>query len=137
MKTWKGIYHFEKAPENFLSKEIRFEMQVDEKDGSFSGIFIDEEYAALTEHQAKVSGFFDENYVSFVVVYPFQRLYKEDGTPVLLTDNIDQEITWYGEFEESPTKFLGSWELIHQTHVGYQGVNLVAATGPFEMEVAD
>jgi hypothetical protein len=134
MKTWKGIYRFEKAPEALLSKSVKFEMHIAESDGSFSGKFIDEEYAKLCEHEPKVSGFFEENYASFVVVYPFRRVYKEDGTPVLITDFTDQEVTYYGEFEEDSTnKILGSWEIIFETHIGTQGVNLVAASGPFEM----
>jgi hypothetical protein len=133
IKTWKGVYRFEKAPEALHSKSIAFEMHIDENDGSFSGKFSDEEYATICEHEAKVSGFFEENYISFVVVYPFRRVYKEDGTPVLITDFTDQEVTYYGEFEEDSTKILGNWEIIFETHIGTQGVNLVAASGPFEM----
>lgn len=134
MATLKGTYRFEKAPEIMLSKTVNFEMHVDINDGSFSGRFIDEEYASLAEQEPTVTGFFEENYVSFVVTYPFRRMYKqEDGTPVILLEETNQEVTFYAESGEDSTKFLGNWEIIFETHIGTQGINLVAASGPFEM----
>jgi len=135
MTIWAGKYNFnEEAGEIIKEKIIEFEMHIKVDDGSFSGRFIDQEYELLSELEVKVNGFFDENYVSFVVTYPYRRLYLADGTPVLQPDSINSEVTYYGEFEEDSQKISGNWEIIHQTHVGTLGVNVAVVSGPFEME---
>ena len=135
MAIWKGKHNFnEEHGEIFKDKSIDFEMHITVDDGSFSGTFIDPEFAELNETEIKVSGFFEDNFVSFVITYPFRKIYNGDGTPVLLMDKLNHEVNYYGEFQENSKIISGDWEIIEVMALDLLGNQIIFSTGTFEME---
>jgi len=135
MTIWTGKHNFnEEHGEIFKDKTLAFEIHIDVEDGSFSGKFIDSEYAPLTDAAVKMTGFFEDNFVSFVVTYPFRKIYKADGEPILLMDKLNHEVNYYGEFVEDSKIILGEWEIIEVMALDLQGEQVVFSTGTFEME---
>ena len=145
MKIWKGKYGFSEEHGDVLStKTIQFELHIDINDGGFSGRFIDPEYAKICENEIKVNGFFEDDFISFVVTYPFRKLYNLEGEPLLQQDKIDQEVTYYGEFiddsqtelsiEQPGKKISGQWEILEQAYFDVDRINVIYSNGSFELE---
>lgn len=135
MAIWKGKHNFnEEHGEIFKDKSIAFEMQITVDDGSFSGTFIDPEFAELNETEIKVSGFFEDNFVSFVVTYPFRKIYNSNGDAVLLMEKINHEVNYYGEFPDDSKIISGDWEIIEVMALDLLGNPIIFSTGTFEME---
>lgn len=134
MAVWKGHYSLSADNvEGLQEKKIDFELHLNLNEGSFTGTMLDTAYAELSDDTIVVTGFFEDNYVSFVAKYPLRAVPNAEGIFVLDTNLPNHEVTFYGEFEEDSKKISGDWEIVENTELGVFGVNVLYSSGKFEM----
>ena len=135
MSIWKGNYSLRADNvERLQDKKVEFELHLEIADGSFKGKMLDSAYAELSEEIVAVSGFFDDNFISFIVTYPVRAIPNSAGLFALDTNIPNNEVTFYGEFEDNSKKIIGYWEIVENTEIGVFGVNVLYSNGAFEME---
>jgi hypothetical protein len=107
--TWNGKYgyddHFD--PENTFA----FILKVDDNEGSFHGIALEEEFTGLTGEAASVKGFADGDHISFVKKYPFRFDTQDDGAALIDRQQRGHEVVYDGYFNSETGVWEGTWEI--------------------------
>lgn len=122
----------------FNGKQVTCEFQLKSDDeGGLSGFLIHEDYHKATEQSVPLSGFSDEDFISLVAIFPHRGVYLSSGEMTINHDQIDSEMNFYGNLDESRTKLTGTWEIVEDSffisdriHVNYRG-------GTFEVTLSE
>jgi hypothetical protein len=116
MKTltgkWEGTYVLGPEYEADEGKSYDFMLELEDENRAFTGVCYE---AGLSERFHKpitVTGFWDENMISFTKKYPCLYLYGEDGNVVIDDANEHPDIYYTGEFDETGKGFSGDFELV-------------------------
>jgi hypothetical protein len=108
--TWAGFYTLEVGyPFEQRSKPFKFWLEWTVENGIIKGTCIDEESRKVFSEPAKIHGFIEADFVSFIKKYPYSWGYDENND-LILVDNISPpEIHYTGNFIEK--HFEGIWEM--------------------------
>lgn len=113
--TGQLVGHFAYGPEygdDLVGEKVQFRLFVDNfKNGQFTGRSIDLEGIGANYEIAQVSGFIDENFISFTKQYPhFYGLY-EAGNTVDDKNKQHPSVSYTGDYNPDTKTFAGQWEL--------------------------
>ncbi len=87
-------------------------MEVQFKEGSFTGEFTEAEFTELTGKKGTVKGFIDHQHISFVKKFPFKYDELEDGS-ILIDESMEgHEVVYDGWFNPEKGTWQGEWEIL-------------------------
>ncbi len=133
---WIGSLTFDPAKPGVLSDKVvacEFEILLDDE-GGISGHYKDADYFAVTETTARITGFVDENFLSIVAHFPVKGLYDADGKFYLDADQLNHEMAFYGDLDESGDLISGNWEIVERTALDLNAINVFYTSGFFEIK---
>ena len=133
-QTWQGIFTHEEGYSDIEQYyEIPFTMEIEINEGSFIGTSTDEESKDLFDQPAKVTGFFEDDMVSFVLKYP-HSYYRDDQGNICTEEEYEHpDIQYLGFYDEDLKCYAGNWEMVvDQVAFGSSFLEEVA-NGSFEM----
>ena len=112
-QTWQGIFSYEEGYSDIQHYyEIPFTMEIEINEGSFIGTSIDEESKDLFDQPAKVTGFFEDDMVSFVLKYP-HSYYRDDQGNICVEEEYEHpDIQYLGFYDEDLKCYAGNWEMV-------------------------
>lgn len=130
---WEGQYTYgDDYPESQRGISFRFYLDCADKDGIISGTFTDDETSHAYDRPGTFQGFFENNFTSFVKLYPWYCESDENGNLVTIKDKPSQEIHYTGYLNND--MFEGEWE-IHLEYIYETGeIGSFVYTGTWTME---
>ncbi|RZS93859.1 hypothetical protein [Aquimarina brevivitae] len=134
-QTWQGSFSYLEDHSNLVQHiEVPFIMQIEEKEGSFFGTSVDDESKEVFDQPAMVTGFFEENMVSFILKYPYSYYRNEEGVLIVDKNKEHPDIHYTGFYDPDSQDFQGNWELVlDKIFFGNDYLEEVLQ-GPFEMK---
>ena len=111
MEIWKGKFKYDLGDYGH-DREVEFELQVELKDGNFSGIATDPDFAKLSSLQIPVEGTFEGDHISFVTTFPFKYDQDEDGKSFINETENGHDVNYDGYYDPDVNKWTGDWEIL-------------------------
>lgn len=108
---WIGIITYGPEYGEFEGKELFFAANFIQTADTFTGTAIDTGGAFPNEEEATISGFLEEDKISFVKQYPYEGFIEEDGTVTTNKDKPGPEIHYIGKYNTLTNSFEGTWEI--------------------------
>ncbi len=106
---WRGSYTFDPEFENEnLERFFELTLQVDDDD-EISGEIRDSVDGDQVHRVATLSGFIEEEEISFIKQYPYLLLRNEKNETIVDESKAHPEIHYHGEINESGIE--GTWEM--------------------------
>lgn len=131
---WTGVITYGPEYGEFEGKELYFEAQFIQTADTFNGTAIDTGGAFPQEEEATISGFIEEDEISFVKQYPYDGIIEEDGTVISDKNKPGPEINYFGKYNALNGTFEGTWEIATDAfEYGYGWFENVA-TGTWTMK---
>lgn len=133
---WFGQYTYGWEYDELEGTSVNFEMVIKMlEDGTFEGSCKDEEDVMdLSIVPDKISGFVEENYISFLKVMGSHYELAPDGTKVLSTRLQEPSLHYYGNYDAETVSFFGEWEIeAEDKESGIEG-QLLIWTGTWSMQ---
>jgi hypothetical protein len=109
---WKGTYILGPEYESDEGKLFDFILDLIDEERTFNGVCYEPEISQLFQKPITVTGFWDEDIISFTKKYPCLFFFDEDGKFVLDTTKEQPEIFYSGEFDETENGFSGDFEMV-------------------------
>jgi hypothetical protein len=134
---WKGEYICGPEYDNAQGHTVEFILELNENNGSISGICIDFETKEHFSEPITVSGFIDKDFISFIKQYPFLYSIGEQGQVIVDRTKPHPEITYSGEFDSETNSFLGEWDLVVDSQKFGDGYFDDSLTGTWTMRKID
>jgi hypothetical protein len=106
----KGQYCYE--PEFDSNKAHAFELILDLDSDQFKGIAVEEEFTTLTNEVPTITGFMDNEQISFTKQYPFQFAADENNQIVIDRSKPGHLVVYEGFLNRKNLEWEGSWEII-------------------------
>ena len=112
---WKGKYTLgpEYGSDAGITSEFTFD--ITDNNGEIIGISNEPELKGLIDDQITITGFFEDNILSFIKHYPYTFYSDESGKIVVDKETKHPEIEYTGEYNKAEDKFYGSWMMIIDT----------------------
>jgi hypothetical protein len=108
--TDKLAGHFSQlAPDGTTETTISFQIQWTVEDGLITGTCTDQQFSRLTSEPASITGFIEDNFISFVKSYPIAWRLDENRIPRLDLDSRPHEVHYSGYMQDG--HFEGEWEI--------------------------
>jgi hypothetical protein len=118
---WKGTFTYGEGYGNRTGKIVEFSLELTENDGEFSGLSIDQESKDYISEPITISGFLEEDMISFTKQYPYFFYATDEGSIVVNRDKFHPEIIFSGAFNEAEGKYEGDWEVLASSiQFGYE-----------------
>ncbi len=105
---WLGTYSIDTELEQDV-KEFRFELNLRVEDDDISGEINDISEKDQSPGIAKITGFIDDNEISFIKQYPALFLRNEDGEIIIDKTKEHPEIHYHGVISENSME--GEWDM--------------------------
>jgi hypothetical protein len=127
---WSGYYTV--YYENNISKDFPFKINMQVLDGVLKGTCIDDESIVVFDEPAKIDGFIEDCFISFIKRYPHAWAMDENGNPIKFKDVPSFEIHYAGNFENGI--FSGYWELSIEEADKIGEANNIDLQGAWQMQ---
>lgn len=133
---WVGQYTYgNEYPESLRGKSINFLMDCVDVNGVISGTVTDEETSHIFNEPGTFSGFVEDNFTSFIKLYPFHVSFDENENLSAVTEQPSHEIHYSGYLQDGA--FSGDWE-IHSEYFDEDGIrNSYVLTGIWSMKFSE
>ncbi len=132
---WVG--HFVYGPEygeEMHGEKVLFRLFLDEfSSGQFKGTSVDVEGFAANLDTAIISGYLENDYISFTKEYPKHFLIDDGGNKMEDFSNPRPRLSYSGYYDSRLKKFSGQWELWANEELAGEGSNVEIFTGSWEM----
>ena len=104
------LWYGDRYPEYQIGEELRFQLEIEEKDNKFSGIANDIEGAGMSPDEAKVSGMISETAIGFKKIY--RRSHHSDGKggSTFYDSQEGRPILYRGAYNSETGFYEGTWE---------------------------
>lgn len=133
--TWKGeLIYGEEFPENIRNQKKSFTIEIKETDGEIVGKYFETEGFGIIPESAEITGFIEDDVLSFVKKYPAFYLVNEKGEVNTVPDKEPPEINYSGYFNEETQCFEGDWSMIVEFKQLIFGYSENAVTGTWTMK---
>lgn len=113
-EIWKGCFYYEKGyPEITTLQKVSFQIDILIDNNSFSGTAHDEESKEHFDEPVKVKGFFEKDFISFIMTYPY-IYYRDEDDKIIVDKSVpNHNVNYYGEFDETTKSYNGEWEITY------------------------
>lgn len=113
--TWYGeqTYNDDHRPE-LQGKKMSFRLTLDENDGDISGECIDTEGTGIVPEAASITGFIDEDILSFVKQYPNHYFINYQTEIEKIDEKEPPEINFTGSYNRENDTFEGEWHVVFE-----------------------
>ena len=108
---WKGEFTLGPEYGSEVGKSFNFILDIQDENGTFSGTCIDDETDGKFSEPIIVTGFWNNEVISFIKQYPFLYYTNDDGEIIIDREQKHPEITYTGEYDNALNKFSGDFEL--------------------------
>ncbi|PIA77698.1 hypothetical protein BFR04_09690 [Gaetbulibacter sp. 4G1] len=113
-EIWKGFFSYEDEYSSLASfREVEFEINIFVNNHSFEGTAHDEESKKYFDEPVKVKGVFENNFISFVMKYPYTYFLNENDEIVVDKQVSHPDVNYYGEFDMHSKTYKGQWEITY------------------------
>ena len=132
---WKGYYAYGQGyPPPYFGERVAMEviLKGDDDDG-FEGIASEEESPISIPDESKISGFMQEDMISFVKTYPNYYQLNEDRE-YGVQEGKEMELRNHGYYDEKYACFFGFWELEVEVFDNIMGPSQVIYGGTWKLE---
>jgi hypothetical protein len=111
---WKGFFtQILGTSEEPYEAKFDFEMDLIQNEDGFEGTCKDMEIEIGQNEKSKIKGFIDNQIISFTKQYDNSIFYDDQKDELILIREIKQdEINYYGTWDQSTNKFHGKWEIL-------------------------
>jgi len=134
---WKGEYTLGPEYEIDEGKSFEFLLELNDKNGIFTGVCIEDELKEKLSKPITISGFWKKGLISFTKHYPFLFYYNEDGEFIIDKTKQHPEIIYTGNYNAELCLYIGNFEMVvESTPKGY-GWQESKLTGTWSMERID
>lgn len=134
-EKWEGVFSYGDEYELDAYTEVKFFIEIEKNKDSFIGIAEDEESKGLFDTPIIVSGFFEDNFISFTLKYPYSYYKNEKGEIVVDKTKAHPEINYTGFYNSMLKSFEGKWEMINEVIEDYHEGDLVEVfSGDWELK---
>lgn len=89
----------------------KFSLEIKEKDGSFEGTCIDESLKELLHEPILISGFTEDDMISFIKTYPKRYHLERDGSAIMIDNSQGYEVEYNGQFDHQNGYYKGTWQI--------------------------
>jgi hypothetical protein len=134
---WKGEYICGPEYENHQGRTVEFILELIENSGLIRGICIDFATKEYFSEPITVSGFIDNDFISFTKQYPFTYFIDEQGKVIIDRSKPHPEITYSGEFDRETNTFVGEWDIVVDSQKFGDGYFDDSLTGTWTMKRMD
>lgn len=109
-EKWFGQYFYGESYGGIhQKKDVLFTIEWILTNGEIQGTCVDDEAIVQFDAPVTISGFLEDNAISFIKRYPYQWIIDENGNNILDKDGAPYEIHYSGTFIDD--HFEGQWEL--------------------------
>lgn len=134
-EIWKGFFSYEDGYSSLTSlKEVKFLINIFIDDFSFKGVAEDEESKEYFDKPATVKGFFENDFISFVMKYPHLYFLDENNKIVVDKQSKHPDVNYYGVFDRESKSYKGEWEMIYDVEQLSDGIIEEVFSGNWELK---
>jgi hypothetical protein len=108
----RGIYILGPEYENDEGKSFEFILDLVDEHRIFNGVCYEAELSELFQNPITVTGFWDEEIISFTKKYPCMFFFDEEGKVVIDITKEQPEISYSGKFDKAENGFSGEFEMV-------------------------
>jgi|GEM_PF-765257 len=132
---WFGCYTYGPEYGEFLDgQSVSFSLLISEVfNNKFKGQSIELEGIGASEELARVEGFIENRFVSFVKEYKNNGLIDEDGNLLPAEDKSANRVLYNGNYYPPEKKFVGTWEIWANEEPFGDGAFVTLSTGTWEI----
>lgn len=112
-EKWKGKYSY-KLDDGSQSMHINFELNIEINNDNFSGVSVDDEYKEICDVHPVVRGFMDNNFISFVIIYPYAYTRNDFGELELNKETKNYKVEYEGCMTDVD-RWSGEWIAIFES----------------------
>lgn len=114
---WKGEYTYgNNYPISVAGKSEPFEFEIEDNNGTISGICIDNVVKAVHGNKAIIEGTFKNDFITFVKRYKYHLSIDENGDQILEENVSTDGVQYVGHLKKkwlSGTQyFIGEWQIV-------------------------
>ena len=136
IERWEGVFFYPVDDENYdIPKRVNFHINVEIKNDIFIGTHSDEESAPIFEEDAKLKGYFEDNFLSFILKYPYLYFLDEFGQQKTDKNKNHPKIHYYGNFNQKTNSYLGAWEMFEEFNDEFGSPWIERTEGAWEFKV--
>ena len=136
IESWEGYFLYPVEDENYdISKKVNFHINVEIINDSFTGHHSDEESACLFDKDGSIKGYFEDDFISFVLIYPYLYYIDEEGHQKVDRAKNHPEIHYYGNFNKETNSYIGSWEMFEEFEDEFEGSMIERIESSWEFKV--
>lgn len=122
IEKWEGYFLYPVEDENYdIPKRVNFQITVEIKNNTFVGTHSDEESKPLFDEDGTIKGYFEDNFISFTLEYPYFYFIDDSGNLKTDRNKKHPEIHYYGNFKQETNSYIGSWEMFQEYNDFYEG----------------
>lgn len=131
---WSGTYILGPEYEANEGKSFDFILDLVDENRNFKGICYEAELSESFQKPITVTGFWDNDIISFTKKYPSRYILDEDGKNVIDSEKEQPEIFYSGEFNETENEFFGNFEMVVESFAFGQGWLESSLTGTWTLK---
>lgn len=133
-EIWKGFFYYEVGYSGLSTlREVKFEINIIVDNNSFEGVSKDDESKGCFDKSIEVKGFFENNFISFILKYPYAYFRDEEDKIVIDKKLKHPDVNYYGEFDEDKKSYNGEWEMIYEVEELADGDVVEISSGSWEL----
>lgn len=132
---WTGEFMYGNLyPAELRGKAVTFELDITVENGQFSGFATDEETDAHFNRPATVSGFIEDNLISFIKKYPhyYETNPNDPEKMIFYPEVASHEIHYEGRYVNGV--FTGDWEIISSYKDEWGNIHEDGGNGSWSMQ---
>lgn len=134
---WKGQYTLGPEYEIDEGKSFEFLLELRDENGTFIGKCIEDGILEKLSEPITISGFWNEEIISFTKHYPFLYYTDENGELIIDRTKEHPEIVYTGEYNTLSNTFSGDFEMLVESIPQGDGWLETKLTGIWSMKKID
>ena len=136
IEKWEGHFQYPIEDENYdQPKKVNFHIEAEILNDSFYGKHSDEESAPLFDKDGTIKGYFEDDFISFVLIYPYLYYIDEKGHQKVDRSQTHPEIHYYGNYIKETNSYIGTWEMFEEFEDEFEGSMIERTEGAWESKI--
>lgn len=133
--VWYGEHTYgEDSGPDLENKKMKFRLVIEEDNGDIKGECVDIEGTGIVPEPAEVNGFFEEEMISFVKLYPAFYILMQNGEVQMIPDRDPPEFNYSGYYNTESNAFEGDWHVVFEVKQLTFGFAEHALSGTWSMK---
>ncbi len=113
--VWHGeLTYGEEYGPDLKGKKMNFRLVIEENDGDITGECIDTNGTGVIPEPASISGFVEDDMISFVKQYPAYYIINQKGEVGMIPEKEPPEINYTGYYDPEHDTFEGDWHVVFE-----------------------